>query len=62
MARYICEICENELDPKSAQVLHLVTGWAKGGTQNIKKVETQHYRFVHDFCQRPVNEDQLSLF
>lgn len=61
MARFICEICLHELDPKAASVLHLVTGWAKGGSNNIKQVETQHYRFVHDFC-RPREEEQLSLF
>jgi len=60
--RYICEICETEVDPKNSNVLHLVTGWVKGGANAIKKVETQHYRFVHDFCQRPANDNQLSLF
>lgn len=62
MARYICELCEGELDPKSASVLHLITGWAKGATNNIKKVDTQHYRFVHEFCQPRADDNQLSLF
>jgi len=63
MARFICEVCGSEVDPKAASVLHLVTGWVRGGTNSLKKGnQTHHYRFVHDFCQRPANDDQLSLF
>lgn len=62
MARFICEICEHEVDPKASNVLHLITCWVKGGSNSIRRTETQHYRFVHDFCQRPANDDQLSLF
>lgn len=52
----------HEVDPKQNSVLHLVTGWVKGAGNNIKKMETNHYRYVHEFCQPRAEDDQLPLF
>lgn len=62
MARFICEICMHEVDPKQNSVLHLVTGWVKGATNNVKKLETNHYRYVHEICQPREEDQQLPLF
>lgn len=62
MARYKCEICDEEIDPKAGSTLRLLTGWVKGSGNNIKNIETNHYRFVHDFCRPREDDAQLSLF
>jgi len=62
MARYKCEICDEEIDPKGSTTLRLLTGWVKGASNTIKQTETNHYRFVHEFCQPRADENQLPLF
>lgn len=61
MARYTCEICGLEIDPKSATALRYVEGWAKGFSKNLKVVELEHYRFQHNFCQ-PRTPEEPTLF
>lgn len=62
MARYKCELCDEEIDPKAGSTLRLLTGWVKGSGNNIKTIETNHYRFVHDFCRPRDDDAQLPLF
>lgn len=63
MARYKCEICDGEIDPKAGSTLKMITGWIKGSANTIKYMETNHYRFVHDFCRpRERDDNQPSLF
>jgi hypothetical protein len=59
---YKCEICDIALDPKDATVLRLITGWVKGNGAAIKFTETNHYRYIHEFCRSPKDENQLELF
>jgi hypothetical protein len=63
MARYKCEICDQEIEPKGGSTLRLITGWVKGSSNTIKHMDTNHYRFVHEFCRpREHDENQLPLF
>ena len=62
MKRYKCEYCDLEVDPRMSSVLHLITGWAKGSTNNVKIVDVNHRRYAHDFCMPRATEDQPSLF
>lgn len=62
MARYKCEICDAEIDPRGGTTLRLITGWVKGSANSIKSMETNHYRFVHEFCKPRDDDAQLPLF
>lgn len=63
MAQYKCEFCDHEVDPKSSSVFHMIMGWAKGATHNVKYVEMNYHRYAHEFCMpRNVADDQPSLF
>lgn len=63
MPQYKCEFCDHEVDPKSATVYHMIMGWAKGATNNVKYVETDYRRYAHEFCMpRNVVVDQPGLF
>lgn len=63
MPQYKCEFCDYEVDPKSPSVYHMIMGWAKGSTQNVKYVEMNYHRYAHEFCMpRNAGADQPSLF
>ena len=63
MAQYKCDFCDHEVDPRSSSVYHLITGWAKGATQNVKYVETNHHKYAHEVCMpRNIADDQPTLF
>jgi hypothetical protein len=62
MARYKCEICDEEIDPKGGTTLRLITGWVKGSSNTIKNMDTNHYRFMHEFCKPSADDNQLPLF
>jgi Zn/Cd-binding protein ZinT len=63
MAQYKCDFCDHEVDPRSSSVYHLITGWAKGATQNVKYVTLNEHKYAHEICMpRNAGEDQPSLF
>ena len=58
---YKCEVCDNPVDPKGSTVLRYISGWARGTTTNLKHMEENHFRYIHEYCYG-IKEEAQSLF
>jgi hypothetical protein len=47
---YKCEVCELQIDPKNSTTLRYISGWARGTTTNLKHMDKNHFRYVHEYC------------
>ena len=59
---HTCFICNYSIDPKSAMSLRLATVWLKGSGKTVDTIETEMYRYRHNYCNLGENFQQDSLF
>lgn len=59
-ALYKCQICDQELDPKSPNSLRQAVVWLKGTSKTVVYVVEEDYRYRHAFCMKRADyEDTL---
>jgi hypothetical protein len=54
---FVCEICQNEVDPKSSFALQMVTGWVRMNKRTLAHLSEKHPRYVHEHCLEISKQD-----
>ena len=59
---FTCIVCDGAVDPKSALALRLATVWLRSSGKTVDTIETEMYRYRHNYCVLGENFQQDSLF
>lgn len=55
---YKCQICDQELDPKSPNSLRQAVVWLKGSTKTVVHIVEEDYRYRHAFCMTKLDYEE----
>ena len=64
-AQFVCVKCGSPVTKSSSNTLRLVRGWVKGEGKSIQHVESDEYKYLHDWCLRGYRDggvETMSLF
>jgi len=56
---YTCCICNEQVDPGSNNSLRLAEVWLKSSGKTVFSVETELWRYRHNFCNPGPKQDSL---